>query len=71
MTPRAPMRSPTRSEWVSEASDLARISASSLAQFNRYTVWITTASIALRAIARRKAAKSCSLYLVGLHMRGD
>jgi hypothetical protein len=31
----APIPSPTRSEWVSEASDLARISGSSEAQLTR------------------------------------
>ena len=39
--------SPTRSDWVSEASDLSRISRSSEAQLSRYTAWISTASIAL------------------------
>jgi hypothetical protein len=59
-TPAAPIPSPTRSECVSEASDLARISRSSLAQLTRYTAWISTAPMLLAAIASRNAAKSSS-----------
>ncbi len=35
ITPHAPILVPTRSEWISELSDFARISASSLAQLTR------------------------------------
>ena len=45
-TPAAPIPSPTRSDWISEARDLSRISASSEAQLSRYTAWISTALIA-------------------------
>ena len=64
------MPAPTRSDWISEARDLSRISASSEAQLSRYTAWISTALTGLGFIAARKAAKSSSPYAVGLHMRG-
>ena len=59
-TPLAPIGAPTRSEWISECSVLARMSGSSLAQLSRYTAWISTASIGLAASASTKAATSSS-----------
>ena len=59
-TAAAPIAAPTRSECVREASDLARMSGSSLAQLSRYTAWISTASMGLASIASRNAATSSS-----------
>ncbi len=60
-TPTAPMPLPTRSDWVSDASDFLRISLSAVAQLIRYTAWIRTALIRLAPIASRNSAKSSSV----------
>ena len=60
-TPRARIPSPTRSDWMSEARVLLRISRSVVAVLRRYTAWIRTASIGLSSIASRNAAKSSSV----------
>ena len=69
-TPRAPSASPARSATISARSDLSRISRSSLAQFKRYTAWISTASTPEPSRADPKAATSSSVYSRERHARG-